>query len=118
MIAANISKWITLILIIGAVIFVIKAGMKIINILVMIFLLVFIWFSFFTEEGCARLTLALNAHPVIAYTTSLEKIESKSNDDITYFRTSKEVSLKGEEPNQVKCYTKWIVRLPGLDNGL
>ena len=54
MVSAEITKWIMLILVIGVVIFVIKAGMKILNILIMILILGFCWFSFFTEEGAAR----------------------------------------------------------------
>ena len=51
MLVANITKWITLIAIIALVIFVIKTGMKIVNILIMVLMLAFVWYSFFTEEG-------------------------------------------------------------------
>ena len=44
MISAEITKWIVLILVIGLVIFVIKAGMKILSILIMVAMLGFAWF--------------------------------------------------------------------------
>ena len=83
MIMADISKWIMLIIVIGVVIFVIKAGMKIINILIMVLLLAFCWYTFFTEEGAARLSIVFTGHPIIAYTTNLDKQESISNEDTT-----------------------------------
>ena len=91
MVLADISKWIILILIITAVVFVIKAGMKIINILIMVLVLGFCWYSFFTEEGAARLSIALSGHPIIAYTTGMEKQESISTDTTTYYKTTKDV---------------------------
>ena len=75
MLSAEIMKWVVLILAVGAVIFVIKAGMKILSILIMVAVLAFSWYSFFTEEGAARLTIALNGKPLTAYTTNLEKQE-------------------------------------------
>lgn len=114
MITAEISKWIMLIVVIGLVIFVIKAGMRIINILIMVLALGFCWYSFFTEEGCARLSIALSGHPVIAYTTELDKQESISTKDTTYFTSSKDVIVDGEKLEYVKCYTKWIVRIPSV----
>ncbi len=114
MIIADITKWITLILIIAAVIFVIKAGMKIINILIMILLLIFCWYSFFTEEGSARLSIMLSGHPIIAYTTNLEKQEDISTDEETYFVSSKDVIVNGTKQEYIKCYTKWIVRIPNI----
>lgn len=115
MVLADVSKWIMLIVVIGVVIFIIKAGMKIINILIMILLLVFCWYSFFTEEGAARLSIVFTGHPVIAYTTSLDKQEDISNDEVTYFTSSKDVVVNEEKLQYVKCYTKWIVRLPSID---
>lgn len=114
MIMADFSKWIMLIIVIGVVIFVIKAGMKIINILIMVLMLVFVWYSFFTEEGCARLSIALSGHPVIAYTTNLEKQENISTDDTTYYVSSKDVIVDGKKQEYVKCYTKWIIRIPSI----
>lgn len=114
MISAEITKWIMLILVIGAVIFVIKAGMKIINILIMVLILGFCWFSFFTEEGAARLSIVLTGHPIIAYTTDIEKQESISTNEVTYYKTSKDVIVNGQKQEYVKCYTKWIVRIPSV----
>ena len=114
MVIADFSKWIMLIIVIGVVIFVIKAGMKIINILIMVLMLVFVWYSFFTEEGCARLSIALSGHPVIAYTTNLEKQENISTDDTTYYVSSKDVIVDGKKQEYVKCYTKWIIRIPSI----
>ncbi len=114
MISAEITKWIMLILVIGAVIFVIKAGMKIINILIMVLILGFCWFSFFTEEGAARLSIALTGHPIIAYTTDMEKQDSLSTNEVTYYKTSKDVIVDGKRQEYVKCYTKWIVRIPNV----
>lgn len=114
MIMADFSKWIMLIIVIGVVIFVIKAGMKIINILIMVLMLAFVWYSFFTEEGCARLSIALSGHPVIAYTTNLEKQENISTDDTTYYVSSKDVIVDGKKQEYVKCYTKCIIRIPSI----
>ena len=112
MVMADFSKWIMLIIVIGLVIFVIKAGMKIINILIMVLMLAFVWYSFFTEEGCARLSIALSGHPVIAYTTDLEKQENISTKDTTYYVSSKDIIVDGKKQEYVKCYTKWIIRIP------
>lgn len=114
MVSAEITKWIMLILVIGVVIFVIKAGMKILNILIMVLILGFCWFSFFTEEGAARLSIALYGHPVIAYTTELEKQENISTDEVTYYKTTKDVIVNGKKQEYIKCYTKWIVRIPSV----
>ena len=114
MISAEITKWIVLILVIGLVIFVIKAGMKILSILIMVAMLGFAWFSFFTEEGAARLSIALMGRPVTAYTTKLEKQESISTKDTTYYKSSKEIIVNGEKQEYVKCYTKWIIRIPSV----
>ena len=114
MVIADFSKWIMLIIVIGVVIFVIKAGMKIINILIMVLMLAFVWYSFFTEEGCARLSIALSGHPVIAYTTNLEKQENISTDDTTYYVSSKDVIVDGKKQEYVKCYNKWIIRIPSI----
>ena len=114
MLSAEISKWITLLLVIGLIIFVIKAGMRILNILIMVLLLGFCWFSFFTEEGCARLSIALSGHPIIAYTTNLEKQENISTDDTSYYKSSKDVIVDGKALEYVKCHTKWIIRIPDV----
>lgn len=110
----DVSKWIVLILIIGAVIFIIKAGTKIVNIIITALILAFCWYSFFTEEGCARLSIALSGHPIIAYTTSLQKEDNISNNNETYFTSSKDVVVKNEKQKYIKCYTKWIVRIPSI----
>lgn len=114
MITAEITKWVVLILAIGAVILLIKAGMKILNILIMVLILGFCWFSFFTEEGAARLSIALSGHPIIAYTTGMEKQESISTDTTTYYKTTKDVIVDGKKQEYVKCYTKWIIRIPSV----
>ena len=114
MLSAEITKWVVLILAVGAVILVIKAGMKILNILIMVLILGFCWFSFFTEEGAARLSIVLTGHPVIAYTTDLKKQESISTNDTTYYKSSKDVIVNGENLEYVKCYTKWIIRIPSV----
>ncbi len=110
----DISKWIILILLVGIVIFVIKAGMKILNILVMVLLLAFCWYSFFTEEGAARLSIVFTGHPIIAYTTNLDKQDNISNEDTTYYVSSKDVIVKEKKLEYIKCHTKWIVRLPDV----
>ncbi len=107
---ASISKWIILIVIIGVIILVIKAGMKILNIAIMILILGFAWFSFFTDQGAARLSILISGHPVIAYTTHLEKQESMSNDQVVYFTSSKPLESK-----YAKCNKVWIVRMPAIE---
>ena len=114
MVSAEITKWIMLILVIGVVIFVIKAGMKILNILIMILILGFCWFSFFTEEGAARLSIVLMGKPITAYTTKLEKQNNISTDEVTYYKTTKDVIVNGKKQEYIKCYTKWIVRIPSV----
>lgn len=114
MLSAEIMKWVVLILAVGVVVLIIKAGMKILNILITAAVLAFAWFSFFTEEGAARLTIALNGKPLTAYTTKLEKQEHISTNEVTYFKSSKDVVIKGEKQEYVKCYTKWIVRIPSV----
>ena len=114
MITAEITKWVVLILAIGAVILLIKAGMKILNILIMVLILGFCWFSFFTEEGAARLSIALLGHPVIAYTTNMEKQKDISTNEISYFKSSKEIIVNGEKKEYAICYTKWIIRIPSV----
>lgn len=116
MLSADITKWIMLILIISVVIFLIKAGLKIFNILIMILILMFCWFSFFNEEGAARLSIALSGHPIIAYTTNLERQDDISTNDTTYFISSKNVTFEGKNLQYIKCYTKWIIRIPSVGN--
>ena len=84
------------------------------NLFFYIHICVFVWYSFFTEEGCARLSIALSGHPVIAYTTNLEKQENISTDDTTYYVSSKDVIVDGKKQEYVKCYTKWIIRIPSI----
>lgn len=107
---ASISKWIILIVIIGVIILVIKAGIKILNIAIMVLILGFAWFSFFTDQGAARLSILISGHPVIAYTTHLEKQESMSNDQVVYFTSSKPLETK-----YAKCNKVWIVRMPVVE---
>ena len=114
MITAEITKWVVLILVIALVIFVIKAGMKILNILVMVAVLAFAWFSFFSEEGATRLSIALMGRPITAYTTKLEKVESLSTNSEAYYKSSKEIIVDGKKQEYVKCYTKWIIRIPSV----
>ena len=113
MLLADISKWIVLILIIGLVIFIIKVGTKIINIIIMILVLAFCWYSFFTEEGCARLSIALSGHPIVAYTTKLEKVENIKEKDASIYKIEREITT-GKKIEYAKCYTKWIVRIPSV----
>lgn len=112
---AEISKWVILILAVGVVIFIIKAGMKIINIILTAILLLFCWFSFFTEEGAARLTIALKGKPLTAYTVKLTRQNEKSTNDTTYFKTDKEIIVNGQKQEYVKCHTKWIIRIPDVE---
>ena len=114
MLLADVSKWIMLIIVIGIVVLIVKAGTKIVNILITAAILAFCWFSFFTEVGAARLSVALSGHPIIAYTAHLEKEENKSTDDVTYFKIDKEYKFDGRLQNETKCYTKWIVRIPSV----
>ena len=109
---AEISKWITLAVIILAVVFIIKVGTRLINIIITALILGFCWFTFFTEEGATRLSIALSGHPLIAYTTSLDKQEDISTEDTTYFKSSKDVIIGGTKQEYVKCHTKWIIRIP------
>ena len=115
---ADISKWIVLIIIIGLVIFIIKAGMKIISILIMILILGFCWYSFFTEEGASRLNIALHGHPIIAYTTGLKRQDDISDNSVTYYKTTKPFKVDGKDEYTTKCYTKWIIRIPGIGNNV
>ena len=115
---ADISKWITLILIIGLVVFIIKTGIKIVNVIIMILILGFSWYSFFTEEGASRLSIALTGHPLIAYTTGMERQSDLSNEDVTFFKTTKTFKVDGEYKNMTKCYTKWIIRIPSTGNNI
>ncbi len=112
---AEISKWVILILAIGVVIFIIKAGMKIINIILTALLLLFCWFSFFTEEGAARLTILLKGKPITAYTINLERQDDISTKETTYFKPSKEIVVNGKKLEYVKCHTKWIIRIPSVE---
>lgn len=112
---AEISKWVILILAIGVVIFIIKAGMKIINIILTALLLLFCWFTFFTEEGAARLTIALKGKPITAYTTKLTRQDEMSSKDTTYFKSDKEIIVNGQKQEYVKCHTKWIIRIPSVE---
>ena len=114
MVTADFSKWIMLLVLIGVIIFVIKAGMKIVNILIMVLLLGFCWYTFFTEEGATRLSIVFTGHPIIAYTTNLDKQESMSNNEVTYYTSSKEVMVDGQKQEYIKCYTKWIIRIPSV----
>ncbi len=115
MVMADVSKWIMLIIIIAIIFFIIKAGLKIVNILIMVAVLGFCWYSFFTTEGAARLSIVLSGHPIIAYTTNLQKKQDMSNNEITYYTSSKDVIVDGKKQEYVKCYTKWIVRLPSIE---
>lgn len=106
----NISNIIILIVLIGIIILIIKAGTKLINIAFMVLILGFAWFSFFTDQGAARLSILLSGHPIIAYTTHLDKQESMSNDNVVYFTSSKPLDSK-----YVKCNKAWIVRMPVVE---
>ena len=111
----EVSKYVSLFIIVAILIFLIKAGTKIVNIIIMVICLGFCWYSFFTEEGAARLSITLVGHPIVAYTTSLERQDSMSTNEVTYFKSSKDVIVKGKKQEYVKCYTKWIVRIPSVE---
>ena len=105
-----ITNIIIILLLILLIVIVIKAGVKIANILIIVLILGFCWFSFFTDQGAARLSILLSGHPVIAYTTHLEKQESVSNDNVIYFTSSKPLSN-----GYAKCNKMWIVRTPVIE---
>ena len=115
MVLADISKWIMLIVVIGVVVLFVKAGIKILNIIIMVAVLAFCWFTFFTEVGAARLTIAIKGHPIIAYTTNLVRQDSMSNNEVTYFTSDKDVIVNGQKQEYIKCYTKWIIRIPDVN---
>ena len=111
----ELSKWIVLAIIIVAIIFIIKAGTKIINIIITALLLAFAWFSFFTEIGAVRLALALKGHPIIAYTTSLEKDEKKSTETKAYYKVTNSELAKTKKIEYTSCDMYWIVKIPNID---
>ena len=111
----DFSKWITLLIVIAIIVVVVKIGAKLINIIITGLLLFFCWFSFFTEVGAARLSILLTGHPIIAYTTSLDRVEELSDDNVTYFKSSKDVIVAGKELEYVKCNKMWIVRIPYVE---
>ena len=115
MIVAEISKWLMLAIIIVVVIFIIKAGAKIINIIIIALLLAFVWFSFFTEVGAARLTLALKGHPIVAYTAGLEKDDAKSTDETSYYKINADVISNGKKLEYTSCNTFWFIRIPNIE---
>ena len=90
MVVADISKWIMLILIIVAVIFVIKAGMKIINILIMVLLLAFCWYSFFTEEVNIRGNTILESDTE-GTSTGQKYIVFSTGNQYTYIKNNKSI---------------------------
>lgn len=104
---SHISDWIILLVLIIILVLVIKAGVKLVNIIIMVIVLGFAWFSFFTDIGSARLSILLSGHPIIAYTTHLEKDNSVSTDSIIYFKSSKKINTK-----YAACNKLWIVRIP------
>lgn len=112
---AEISKWIVLAIIVLVIIFIIKNGVKLINIIITALLLAFVWFSFFTEIGAARLTLALKGHPIVAYTTSLQKDEVKSTENKAYYKIDKEVISNGKKIEYTSCNTFWFIRIPNIE---
>ena len=107
---SEFSKWVILIIIVIIVIFIIKAGVKIINILITALILGFAWFSFFTDSGAARLSILLKGNIIEAYTTNLTKDEKLSNDKVVYFKSSKPIKDK-----YAKCNKMWIVRIPVVE---
>ena len=52
--------------------------------------------------------------PITAYTTKLEKVESLSTNSEAYYKSSKEIIVDGKKQEYVKCYTKWIIRIPSV----
>ena len=53
-------------------------------------------------------------HPLIAYTTGMERQDDISTNDTTYYKTTKDVVINGKKQEYVKCYTKWIIRIPNI----
>lgn len=103
-------------LLIGAIlVFIFKQGIKILNIIVMVLLLIFCWFTFFTEKGSVRFAIALRGHPVIAYTTDVTKDDSKTYSNFTYYKSSKDVVIDNKVISYIKCETKWIIRISSIE---
>lgn len=115
MVTSEITKWVMLIVVIGLVILLIKAGMKILNILITGLILLFCWYSFFTEEGAVRLSIVLTGHPVLAYTTKLTKMTGLSTEEVKYYKTDKDIVVNGETREYIKCNTKWIIKIPVVE---
>lgn len=112
---SNLSNWITLIIVILIIVFIIKIGAKLINVIITGLILFFCWFSFFTEVGAARLSILLTGHPIVAYTTSLERMDEMSEGEVSYFKSSKDVIVAGKKIEYVKCNKMWIVRIPNVE---
>ena len=115
MITGEISQWIVLIIVIGLVILLIKAGIKILNIVITALILLFCWYSFFTEEGAVRLSIVLTGHPVLAYTTKLTKMTGLSTEEVKYYKTDKDIVVNGQTREYMKCNTKWIIKVPVVE---
>ena len=111
----EVSKWVVLALIIIVAIFIIKAGLKIINIIIIVALLGFVWFSFFTEIGCVRLTIALYGHPIIGYTTKLERQDNMSNEKEIYYKPETQVIVNNKVKQYIKIGCNGLVRIPIIE---
>lgn len=107
---AMLTKIAILALLILLIVIIIKVGKRVASILIMVLVLAFAWFSFFTDQGAARLSILISGHPIIAYTTHLEKQESISNDNVIYYKSSKPFNRP-----YAKCNKLWFVRIPVVE---
>ncbi len=111
----NISKWIILAILIAIIIlliiFIFKTGKKLINIAIMVFVLLFCWYSFFTKEGSVRFAIVLMGHPIKAYTTGLEENKSMGTDNTRYFIPTDNISVTSGRMGYIRCETHWIVSI-------
>ena len=111
----NISKWIILAVLVAIIIlfiiFIFKTGKKLINVAIMIIILLFCWYSFFTIEGSVRFTIALMGHPIKAYTTGLEENKSMQANNVRYFMPTDNISVTSGRMGYIKCETHWIVSI-------
>lgn len=103
-------------LLVGAIIvFIFKQGIKILNIIIMVLVLIFCWYSFFTDQGSVKFAIAINGHPVIAYTTEVTEAPELAKDNIKYYTSSKDLVVNNKTVEYIKCETKWIIKLSSIE---
>ncbi|MEG2351426.1 MAG: hypothetical protein RSA10_01700 [Bacilli bacterium] len=100
-----------IILIIFLAIFIFKTGKKLFNIFLMVIILLFSWFSFFTVTGSVRLAIALTGHPIAAYTTKLTENELMREKNARYFLPDQDIKVTSGSMGYIRCETKWIISL-------